>query len=93
MKQGELFRNKVENIELAWVPVSGGRKLAARLILPKDAAKKPVPCILEYLPYRRRDGTRLRDDGKHVWFAANGYAVARVDIAGTGDSDGLVEDE
>ena len=66
MKQRELFRSKVENIELAWIPVSGGRKLAARFILPKDAAKNPVPCILEYLPYRRRDGTRLRDDGKHM---------------------------
>ena len=93
MEKRERFRSKVENVELAWIPVSGGRKLAARLILPKDAAKKPVPCILEYLPYRRRDGTRMRDDGKHIWFAAHGYAAARVDIAGTGDSDGLVGDE
>jgi uncharacterized protein len=92
VKQQDL-RGKVENIELAWIPLKDGRKLAARLILPKDAAKNPVPCILEYLPYRRRDGTRLRDDGKHMWFAANGYAAARVDIAGTGDSEGLVEDE
>ncbi len=29
----------------------------------------------------------------HRWFAAHGYACARVDIAGMGDSDGLVEDE
>ena len=83
MKHIGVLRNKVENIELAWIPVSGGRKLAARLILPRDAAANPVPCILEYLPYRRRDGTRLGDEGKHVWFAANGYAAARVDIAGT----------
>lgn len=93
MQQRDAFRDRVETIELAWIPVAGGRRLAARLFLPKDAAKKPVPCILEYLPYRRRDGTRLRDDSKHVWFAANGYAAARVDIAGTGDSEGLVEDE
>ncbi len=63
------------------------------MFLPKDAERNPVPCILEYLPYRRRDGTRYRDDAKYCWFAANGYAGARVDIAGTGDSDGLVEDE
>lgn len=93
MDQRSVFQKKVETIELAWIPVSGGRKLAARLFLPRDAARNPVPCILEYLPYRRRDGTRARDDTKHVWFAANGYASARVDIAGTGDSEGLVEDE
>ena len=29
----------------------------------------------------------------HRWFAAHGYACARVDIAGTGDSDGIVEGE
>lgn len=29
----------------------------------------------------------------HLWFAANGYACARVDIAGSGDSDGMIEDE
>jgi uncharacterized protein len=93
MKQENAFQKKIEIIELAWIPVSGNRKLAARLFLPRDAAKNPVPCILEYLPYRRRDGTRARDDTKHIWFAANGYASARVDIAGTGDSEGLVEDE
>ena len=47
MKRRELFRDRVENVELAWIPVSGGRKLAARFILPKDAADNPVPCILE----------------------------------------------
>ncbi|MFZ1470273.1 MAG: CocE/NonD family hydrolase [Paracoccaceae bacterium] len=83
----------IEVIETAWIPLSDGRRLAARLFLPADARANPVPCILEYLPYRRRDGTRLRDDAKHKWFAANGYCAARVDIAGTGDSDGLVEDE
>lgn len=93
MKQGSVFQKKVEIIELAWIPVSGNRKLAARLFLPRDGVKNPVPCILEYLPYRRRDGTRGRDDTKHIWFAANGYASARVDIAGTGDSEGLVGDE
>ncbi len=87
------YRALVDNVEIAWIPMLDGRKLAARLLLPKDAAKKPVPVILEYLPYRRRDGTRVRDDDTHYWYAANGYACARVDIAGSGDSEGLVEDE
>jgi hypothetical protein len=79
----------VRPIELAWIPMSDGRRLAARLWLPKDAEQKPVPAILEYIPYRRRDGTRMGDEPTHAWFAAQGYASARVDIAGSGDSDGL----
>ena len=87
------YRDVVDNVEIAWIPMPDGRRLAARLLLPKTAAKSPVPAILEYIPYRRRDGTRPRDDDTHYWFAANGYGSARVDISGSGDSEGLIEDE
>jgi hypothetical protein len=85
--------DKVRAIELAWIPLADGRRLAARLWLPKDAERHPVPAILEYIPYRRRDGTRPRDEEMHPWVAAQGYACARVDIAGSGDSDGRLLDE
>ena len=78
-------------VETHWVPMKDGRRLAARLFLPADG--RPAPLILEYIPYRRRDGTRPRDDEMHGWFAGHGFACARLDIAGTGDSDGLVGDE
>lgn len=78
-------------LETVWIPLSDGRRLAARLFLPAEST--PVPVILEYIPYRRRDVTRFGDDQLHLWFAAHGYAGARVDIAGTGDSDGLIGDE
>lgn len=81
----------VTETETAWIPMADGRRLAARLFLPSEAG--PSPVILEYIPYRRRDGTRLGDERMHRWFAAHGYAAARVDIAGSGDSDGLIEDE
>jgi predicted acyl esterase len=84
--------DQVELIELAWVPMPDGRKLAARLFLPRQRSR-PVPAILEYIPYRRRDGTRLQDEQMHIWFAAHGHAGVRVDIAGMGDSEGIVEDE
>ena len=87
------YRARVENIEIAWIPLSDGRCLAARLVLPKDALSRPVPAILEYIPYRRRDGTRARDEGTMYWFAGNGYASARVDISGSGDSDGITKDK
>ncbi|MGH6690371.1 MAG: CocE/NonD family hydrolase, partial [Gammaproteobacteria bacterium] len=70
-----------------------GTRLAARLWLPADAERNPVPALLEYLPYRKRDSMRLRDGAMHRYFAGHGYASVRVDIRGTGDSDGLIDDE
>jgi putative CocE/NonD family hydrolase len=53
----------------------------------------PSSGILEYLPYRHRDGTRQRDQGMHGYFAGFGYAALRVDIRGMGNSEGLSHDE
>ncbi|MFI2812608.1 CocE/NonD family hydrolase [Microbulbifer sp. JSM ZJ756] len=83
----------IREIELAWIPISDGIHLAARIWMPEDAESAPVPAILEFIPYRRRDNTRARDDIMHPWFAGNGYACVRVDIRGSGDSEGLLEDE
>lgn len=82
-----------EVIETLWIPMPDGTKLAARLWLPEGARATPVPCILEYIPYRRRDRTRMRDESMHPHFAEAGYAAIRVDIRGYGDSEGLAEDE
>src|SRR5919199_4118507 len=73
--------------------MSDGARLAARLWLPDDAAERPVPAILEYLPYRKGDAFAVRDSRHPPWFAAHGYAGVRVDIRGSGDSDGLLLDE
>ena len=64
-----------------------------RLWLPADAESDPVPAILEYLPYRKRDGTADRDQLTHPYFAGHGYACVRVDMRGNGESDGLMFDE
>ncbi|MDQ7861174.1 CocE/NonD family hydrolase [Peribacillus frigoritolerans] len=45
---------------------------------------KKVPAILEYIPYRKTDGTRARDEPMHGYFAGHGYAVVRVDMRGSG---------
>lgn len=73
--------------------LSDGCRLSARVWLPEDAVSDPVPVILEYLPYRKRDGTTARDALTHPWFAKRGYACVRVDIRGNGDSHGLMDDE
>ena len=76
-----------------FIPLSDGVRLAARLWMPRAATHKPVPAILEYIPYRKRDGTRARDEPMHGWFAAQGYAAIRVDMRGSGESDGHMADE
>ena len=52
-----------------------------------------MPAILEYIPYRKRDFTRARDEPMHHYFAGHGYAAVRVDLRGSGDSDGFLLDE
>ncbi len=84
---------KVREIENVFIPMNDGTRLAARIWLPVDAEKDPVPAILEYLPYRKRDGTAERDQLTHPYFAGHGYACVRVDMRGSGESDGILEDE
>ncbi|HXQ41436.1 MAG TPA: CocE/NonD family hydrolase, partial [Candidatus Udaeobacter sp.] len=87
------FPRQVREIENLFITLADGCRLAARIWLPADAETKPVPAILEYLPYRKRDGTSERDQLTHPYFAGNGYACVRVDMRGSGESDGLLEDE
>lgn len=87
------FPCAVRELENVWIELSDGCRLAARIWLPEDAEAKPVPAILEYLPYRKRDGTIERDALTHPYFAGHGYAAVRVDMRGNGESDGLMLDE
>jgi putative CocE/NonD family hydrolase len=93
MKSVGQFPRRVEEIENFWITLSDGCRLAARLWRPADAEDDPVPAILEYLPYRKRDGTAARDALTHPYFAGHGYACLRVDMRGSGESDGLLHDE
>lgn len=87
------FPRKVREIENLWIPLPDGTRLAARIWLPDDAESDPVPAILEYLPYRKRDGTVERDALTHPYFAGHGYAGVRVDMRGSGDSEGILKGE
>ncbi len=87
------FPRAVREIAHTVIPLKDGTRLAARIWLPEDAEQEPVPAILEYLPYRKRDGTYERDALTHPYLAGHGYAGVRVDIRGSGDSEGLLFDE
>lgn len=76
-----------------WIVLGDGTRLAASIWRPVTADGAPVPAILEYLPYRRADQTAPRDEVVAAYFAGHGYAYLRVDIRGTGDSDGVIVDE
>ena len=84
------FPHPVEVVENLWIPLPDGTRLAAKLWRPVAGRH---PAILEYLPYRKHDGTRGRDQGMHMYLAGHGYACLRVDIRGCGESEGLLFDE
>ena len=83
--------HKVKVVENIFIPLDDGTRLAAKVWKP-DAPGR-FPAILEYIPYRKRDGTRTRDQGMHMYLAGHGYVCLRLDIRGSGDSDGLIDDE
>lgn len=83
----------VRAAEPIWVRVKGGLKLAGRLWLPDGAAGERFPVVFEYIPYRTHDSYRLIDDHWGPQLAAGGVAFARVDIRGSGNSEGLLDDE
>ena len=83
----------VREIENLWIPMADGVCLAARVWLPADAERDPVPAIVECIPYRKRDGTAWRDGIMQPYVAGHGYAVLRIDLRGSGESDGLLGDE
>jgi putative CocE/NonD family hydrolase len=87
------FPRSVRELPNVWIPLSDGCRLAARIWLPEDADDDPVPAILEYIPYRKNDGTAFRDSVRHPWIAGHGYAAVRVDLRGSGDSGGILFDE
>jgi predicted acyl esterase len=84
---------RIREIEHTWIALADGCRLAARIWLPDDAEGDPVPAVLEYLPYRKNDGTAVRDAARQPYLAGHGYAAVRVDLRGTGESDGIIEDE
>jgi putative CocE/NonD family hydrolase len=93
MDEVRQFPRRVREVEHLTIPLKDGCRLAARLWLPVDAEDAPVPAILEYLPYRKRDGTALRDGRVQPYLAGHGYGCLRVDIRGNGESEGLMADE
>lgn len=70
-----------------------GKRLAVNLFVPHGASKHArFPVILEYLPYRKDDWSLERDYADYSYFVRRGYVAARLDVRGTGRSEGLTPD-
>jgi len=72
----------VETPDMA-ITLADGCRLSARVWMPENAAAAPVPAILEYLPYRKRDGTvahvaicRQGWADLNRWMVRRGWAIA-----------------
>lgn len=73
------------------IPVRDGTTLRADVYLPADG-RGPWPVVVEYLPYRKDDLTAARWNVP-VALAQRGIAAVRLDVRGTGSSEGLASDE
>lgn len=85
------FSLQIPSYRQIFVPLADGTRLAARLWLPEHAT--PAPLVLEWIPYRQSDNTATIDAMMHGFFAAHGIAALRIDLRGSGNSDGLLRDE
>ena len=84
----EVEEISVLTIREVMIPMPDGIQLAADLYMPADIpAGEHLPVLLEYTPYRKNDsrGSKYR---MYTYFVKRGYVVARVDIRGTGNSQG-----
>ncbi|WP_027370037.1 CocE/NonD family hydrolase [Desulfovermiculus halophilus] len=93
MKTRQSFPENVRVLEHVWIPLSDGIRVAAKIWLPACAERMPVPAVLEFIPYRKRDVEAVGDSITHGYFAGHGYACIRADLRGAGDSEGVLEDE
>lgn len=91
MRELTSLPDPIEEIEHLWIPMSDGTRLAARLWKPVWDA--PVPGVIEMIPYRLQDLTAARDSVHHPYMAGHGYACLRVDLRGSGNSEGVLTDE
>ncbi|CAF2658716.1 unnamed protein product [Rotaria sp. Silwood2] len=95
---GSEFPYKVEKLTQVSIAVDDNIQLAATIWMPQNDNDQSIneekfPSILEYLPYRKSDLTSTRDEIRLKYLSGFGYVSIRVDIRGTGNSQGIFGDE
>jgi putative CocE/NonD family hydrolase len=90
----------VKLLKNVMIPMRDGVRLAADLYMPDGAAPRVHPArgwdkfsvVMEYIPYRKDEVNPQRAEF-YTFLPQHGYVVARVDIRGTGGSEGVNVDE
>ncbi|ELU09296.1 hypothetical protein CAPTEDRAFT_170378 [Capitella teleta] len=96
MQQSGFGRFPVTVLPHVLVPLPDGVHLSLKIWFPSNdetLLREAYPVVMEYLPYRKSDFTVPRDYRRHAWMTSHGYVSVRVDMRGTGDSEGLYFDE
>ena len=77
-------------IEDSWLTMKDGVRLSVTLFKPvlRSLGEK-FPVIFEFLPYRKDDGGYTGIYSLYTYFVRRGFIMARVDIRGTGSSEGV----
>ena len=84
-------KNEIYEFETKYkyLKMKDGIELSCTLLIPKKKiSNEKFPILLEYLPYRKDDGFYIRDWYYFQNFVIHGYIIAKVDIRGTGSSNG-----
>ncbi len=83
----------VRHVPHAVIATRDGLRLSAALFLPDAPGDGPFPAALDAVPYRKDDDFRATDWDTYAALAALGVACVRLDLRGTGSSEGVLADE
>lgn len=75
-------------VERGWMKMADGVRLSTTVFRPAPPGRYPV--LLELLPYRKDDMFYQRDYPLYSYFARRGFVVLKVDVRGTGSSEGVL---
>lgn len=90
----DMFDYAVEVTAHIWIPMSDGIRLSAKVWRPVPSHEgETFPVVLEAIPYRKDDVSLWDDSVRMAYFAGNGYLCVRLDLRGSGDSEGVLDDE
>src|SRR5690349_5448814 len=87
---GKSSEYSVKLVKNVMIPMRDGVRLASDLIMPDTIGR--FPAILHYHPYRKDDMSNAVNEIHYYW-AAKGYVGVRLDVRGTGSSEGISTEE
>ena len=77
-------------VETSWLTMEDQVSLSVTYFKPVPRSEnEKFPVLFEFLPYRKDDPVSMTEDPDYVYFAKRGFIMAKVDIRGTGSSEGI----